>query len=123
MEKYEKYSQYYNENSFWVKIKKLAGKASSSLLYYALILYYRLISSEVSLKNKSLIIAALGYLIFPIDALPDFIPALGLTDDLTAIMLVYNKIKGSLTPDIEQKAKSKVNDLTASLSGHKQTDF
>ena len=36
MEKYEKDSRYYNENSFWVKIKKLAGKASSSLLYYAL---------------------------------------------------------------------------------------
>ncbi len=111
MEAYQKYSKYYTENQFWNKLKKIGSKASSKLLFYALLLYYCLIDSNVDIKSKSMIIAALGYLIFPFDAIPDFIPALGLTDDLTALLFVYGKVKGVLTPEIEQKALSRANEL------------
>ena len=111
MDDYQKYSKYYSENHFWNKIKKIGRKASSKLLFYALVLYYCLVDSNVDIKSKSLIIAGLGYLIFPLDAIPDFIPALGLTDDLTALLFVYGKVKGVLTPDIEQKAINRANEL------------
>lgn len=51
-------------------------------------------------SNSSLllIIFALLYFITPTDAIPDFIPALGFTDDASVLYLIYRK----LNKDIEQ---------------------
>ena len=51
------------------------------MVYTALILYYTLESDKVSLKDKALIVGALGYLISPLDVIPDAIPIAGLGDD------------------------------------------
>lgn len=51
---------------------------------------------------------ALGYLILPIDLIPDVVPVLGLTDDAAAITLAYDTVKASITPEIERKAKEKL---------------
>ena len=58
-----------------------------SWLYVALILYYLIQSDKVSLKDKAIIIGALGYLISPLDAVPDAIPIAGLSDDLGVLLL------------------------------------
>lgn len=44
-------------------------------------------------KTILLVTFALVYFITPTDAIPDFIPALGLTDDLSIIYLIYKRIK------------------------------
>lgn len=46
--------------------------------------------------SKIAIVAALVYLISPIDALPDIIPILGLTDDAAVIAIVINQFKGDI---------------------------
>jgi len=111
MRDYQNYSKYYSEPGFWNKLKKIVKRASSQLVYYALLLYYVMLDNKVALKSKALIVAALGYLIFPLDALPDFIPAIGLTDDLTALIMVYNKVKNSITAETETRAKEKADEL------------
>lgn len=114
MRQYQNYSKYYSDPGFWNKLKKIVKRASSPLVYFALLLYYVMLNNKVALKSKALIVAALGYLIFPLDALPDFIPALGLTDDLTALMMVYKKVKSSITAEIETRAHEKANELMVS---------
>ncbi len=81
------YERHYEEGSFWKKLRHVAALLGSRLLYPALQLYFVLKSKEVPVKVKTLIVGALGYLILPADLVPDFIPALGFTDDLTALMV------------------------------------
>jgi uncharacterized membrane protein YkvA (DUF1232 family) len=111
MRQYLIYSKYYSEPQFWNKLRRIVKQASSHLLYYALLLYYVMLDNKVTLNSKAMIVAALGYLILPLDALPDFIPALGLTDDLAALTMVYNKVKKSITAETEKKADEKVVEL------------
>ena len=40
------------------------------------------------LRDKAIIIGALGYLISPLDAVPDAIPIAGLSDDLGVLLYV-----------------------------------
>lgn len=106
----EKYQENYSEPKLWDKLKKFALKLGENTTYYILILYYVLQSQDVSGSNKALIIGALGYFILPIDLIPDVIPVLGFTDDVAALTLAYNAIKASVTPEIEAKAKAKLEE-------------
>lgn len=44
-------------------------------------------------KSLVMIVGALIYFITPIDLIPDFIPALGLTDDATIVYWVYQSLQ------------------------------
>ncbi len=48
---------------------------------------------DVSLENMALIVAALLYFVMPLDALPDFIMAFGLTDDVALLAWTWSKVK------------------------------
>ena len=45
-----------------------------------------------SIRSLLFIIFGLLYFIIPTDALPDFIPALGFTDDISVLFLIYRKL-------------------------------
>lgn len=106
----EMYTKYYSESGLMVKLGKFAKKAGTKLVYSALVLYYVLKSKSITAKDKTLIIGALGYLILPLDLIPDVIPALGLTDDLAALMFALSIVKKYVDDDIEQQAKDKLSD-------------
>lgn len=53
--------------------------------------------------GKILAIAALIYLISPIDAIPDFIPGLGLTDDVGVVLAVVAKLGADLKKYMNQQ--------------------
>ena len=99
------YERHYSEDSFWKKLKHVASKVGSKVLYPALQLYFLLQSKDVPVKAKTIIVGALGYLILPADLVPDFIPALGFTDDLTAIMMALRTANKYITPEISRHAK------------------
>ena len=114
MEKYQntkEYEHHYNENSFWNKVLSLAKKAGTKLIYMALLLYYTLKSSHVSNTEKAIICGALGYFILPIDIIPDYIPFIGYTDDLTVMIYAYNRVKSNIDDNIKEKDKYKLHSL------------
>ncbi|MBQ0034475.1 MAG: DUF1232 domain-containing protein [Bacteroidales bacterium] len=100
----------YNESAFWKKIRKVAGRVGANAVFYALSLYYIMTSAQVSLKDKAYIAGALGYLIVPLDLVPDVIPVLGFTDDISALVMVYKQMKYHLTPDLREKALQKIRE-------------
>lgn len=104
----ERYQDYYQEPQFWDKLKSVARKAGVKLVYVALVLYYTLQSPALSAKEKGLILGALGYFILPVDLIPDFLPGVGLTDDLAALVIVFTKLAANITPEIKAQAKKKV---------------
>ena len=104
-----KYSDKYSATGFVEKISHIAKRAGAKLVYAALILYYTLQSKDVPLKDKAIIIGALGYLISPLDVIPDAIPIAGLGDDVAVLLYVLRKIKGDLTDDVKQRAYDKLS--------------
>lgn len=118
MEDFEKYLKFrgkYTEDGFWSKITKVARKAGTKVVYAAMLLYYVMLDENIPRKEKMIVIGALGYFIFPLDAIPDFIP-MGFTDDLVALMYALKMVYDSITPEIEAKAKAKVYDMFGEVS-------
>ena len=104
------YRKYFYPEKFWEKLKKYAKIIGKETVYYALVLYYMMVSKETSWLTKAYIAGALGYLIFPLDFIPDAIPIIGYSDDFAAIMMVFNQVRNSITPEIELKAKEKLSE-------------
>ena len=51
------------------------------------------------------LLAALGYFVLPLDALPDVMPLLGFTDDAAVIAAALAAVAGSITPEHRAKAR------------------
>lgn len=111
VENAEKFGKYYSEDGFWQKIKDIASKAGSKVILPALVLYYVLTSRDVPIKDKGLIIGALGYLILPLDLIPDFIPIAGFADDAAALAAVVKLVSSNIDSEIEAKARAKANEI------------
>lgn len=103
------YKDKFTTAGFVEKISRIAKRAGAKLVYAALILYYTLESDQVTLKDKALIIGALGYLISPLDVVPDAIPIAGLSDDLGVLVYVLNKVWGDVSDDVKQKAMTRLS--------------
>ena len=102
------YANKFSASDFVDKISRIAKRAGAKLVYAALILYYTLQSDKVSKTDKALIIGALGYMISPLDAIPDAIPIVGLTDDLGVLVYVLRKAWVNVEPEIKDRAKEKL---------------
>ena len=101
------YSNKFTNGEFLEKISEIAKRAGAKLVYIALVLYYTLQSDKVALKDKAIIVGALGYLVSPLDVIPDAIPIVGLGDDLAVLLYVIGKI-GNVSEEIKEKAKAKL---------------
>ena len=102
------YKDRFTKNGFVEKISRIARRAGSKLVYAALLLYYTLESDKISLKDKAIIIGALGYPISPLDVIPDAIPIAGLGDDLAVLIYVLNKVWGNVNEDVKAKSREKL---------------
>lgn len=102
------YKDRFTKNGFVEKISRIARRAGSKLVYAALLLYYTLESDKISLKDKAIIIGALGYLISPLDVIPDAIPIAGLGDDLAVLIYVLNKVWENVNEDVKAKSRDKL---------------
>ena len=102
------YANKFSQSEFVEKIARIAKRAGSKLVYAALILYYTLQSDKVSKADKAIILGALGYMISPLDVIPDAIPIAGLTDDLAVLLYVLKKVWSGIDPEIMEKAKEKL---------------
>lgn len=103
------YKDKFTQSGFVEKVSRIAKRAGAKLVYGALILYYMLQSDKVSAKEKAFIIGALGYLISPLDVVPDAIPIAGLGDDLAVLIYVLHKIWGDVPEEVKQKAHAKLS--------------
>lgn len=103
------YANKFSASDFVDKISRIAKRAGAKLVYVALILYYTLQSDKVSKADKAIIIGALGYMISPLDVMPDAIPIVGLTDDLAVLLFVLKKVWGDVDSEIKEKAKNRLS--------------
>jgi uncharacterized membrane protein YkvA (DUF1232 family) len=106
-----KYEKYFSIDGFWSKLKKGAKKAGSKVIYSGLLLFYALDSPKTPLRAKVQIYGALGYLILPLDLMPDLLPIVGYVDDLSALGFALAAVSKSIDDEVRRKAKSKLRDF------------
>ncbi|MDP3486393.1 MAG: YkvA family protein [Bacillota bacterium] len=107
---YGKFSKEFSEASFWLKCKKVARVAGLKVMYAALLLFYALQDPAVPKKTKGIIMGALGYFIFPLDAIADIIPVLGYADDIGVLLLALAAVAVHVSPETKQKARGKLDE-------------
>lgn len=105
----EKYAAYYNPTSLFEKIKKFAKKAGVKTVYLVLILYYATFDKDLPVKDRLMVLAALGYFILPFDIIPDAIPG-GFADDAAALLYVAKHIWKNISSETFRKARAKLNE-------------
>lgn len=104
-----KYKDKFTKSGFMEKISRVAKRAGAKLVYASLILFYTVESDKVSMKEKAIILGALGYLISPLDVVPDAIPIAGLGDDLAVLIYVLNMLWEKIGDDVKYKARQKLS--------------
>jgi len=99
------YEKEYSEKGLKDKIAKYGKVIGAEILYKALQLWYVLQRDDVPSGTKAIVMGALGYLIAPLDFLPDLTPVLGYSDDLVAIAFALVKVQGYVDEDVKMKSK------------------
>ncbi len=103
-----KFGKFFSDSYFWKKLQKKVKKIGMKVTYAALLCYYVLKSPDVSRKDKAKIYGALGYFILPLDLIPDYVPMMGYTDDLSALLYCLHSIWKNITPEIERQAREQL---------------
>ena len=89
---------------FWPKIRKVASKAPFAA--EALSLWWCARDPTTPATAKGMMLAALAYFVLPTDAIPDILPAIGLTDDAAVIAAVIAIVGRNLKPRHKQDAQA-----------------
>lgn len=108
-EKLGNYKDKYNPAALFEKIKTSAKKAGANVIYYVLILYYALTKGSIPMKERILVIAALGYFISPFDFIPDFVLA-GLLDDMSVLAFVVSRVSSYIDDEVKNQANAKLKE-------------
>ena len=108
-ENLKKYSEDFSSGKLWEKLKESASKLGMKVVYTALQLYYLTLAPKVSLADKAIITAALGYLILPLDLVPDFMPA-GFLDDGIILAWALKQMNAAISDETRAQALAKLRE-------------
>jgi uncharacterized membrane protein YkvA (DUF1232 family) len=98
------------KRDFWRKCKQVAAKLpfASELLAA----YYCAFDRNTPLHVKAALVATLAYFVLPADAVPDFLPALGYTDDAVSLAVTIRLVAAHILPEHREAAEAALERLT-----------
>ncbi len=82
--------------SFWRKTRRVV--AQIPFAEDLLAAYYCAFDRDTPLQVKATLVAAIGYFVLPIDAIPDVMPVLGFTDDAAVLAAAIKLVAGHILP-------------------------
>ena len=95
----------YSDAGFWAKVRDHAADAGKAVLTPALKLYYALLDADTPLWARTTITGALGYFVFPLDAVPDVIPVMGYSDDAVVLAAALAVVAAHIKPAHAKSAR------------------
>lgn len=102
------HQQAYSERRLWKKITRFAQRIGVKAVYTALLMFYAFKRKETPTWAKNIVVGALGYLISPIDFLPDLSPIIGYTDDLGVLSFGLVTIAAYINEEVKKNARAQL---------------
>jgi uncharacterized membrane protein YkvA (DUF1232 family) len=91
------------------------GRLVIKLPTYARVVWGIVRDPRTPLGLKGLLLAALAYVVMPVDLIPDAIPILGQADDLTVLLLVLDMFIQNAPPEVRAEHTTRAKNGTADL--------
>ena len=89
--------------------RKVLTKAGRVIAKPSLEAFEMILDTSTPYQARVSLLAALTYLIMPIDLVPDLIPVAGFSDDLVALTAILSIWSHHLSPQIRARAKRKLD--------------
>jgi uncharacterized membrane protein YkvA (DUF1232 family) len=89
---------------FWAKMKRVAARLPFAEDLLAA--YYCAFDRQTPRHVQAALVGALAYFILPFDAIPDFLPVLGFTDDAAVLATAIKLVASHIAPDHRTAAQS-----------------
>jgi len=99
------------QRGFWPKMAKYLGRIPFAK--EALAAWYCAMDPATPGRVKGMLLAALAYFVVPIDLIPDMLPGLGFTDDLTVLLTTIGLIRAHMRPEHRKRAEEALESLKA----------
>jgi uncharacterized membrane protein YkvA (DUF1232 family) len=91
-----------NYSQLWQNLSEYARKAGRFSARPLLLLFYVMKSPDTPGAEKLYILAALSYLVLPVDLInAKRLPIIGWLDEITSLVVAYQKVCKYITPEIE----------------------
>jgi uncharacterized membrane protein YkvA (DUF1232 family) len=97
---------------FWRKFARVAARIPFAEDLLAA--YFCAFDRNTPLYVKSTLIGALAYFVLPTDTIPDFLPALGFTDDAAVLVGALKMASDHITPFHRQAAREWLTTFSSS---------
>ena len=116
-------ARWYSGPALWRTLGRVALAASRQTLTTALVLFYCLKDRDTPAWARGVIVGALGYLILPLDMVPDIIPGAGYGDDWGAIVVALGTVAAYIKDEHKAKARVQVERLLKTRDPQPPVDF
>ena len=116
-EELNKYEKNVNPNDIEKVNKKIGGMQKGDLkkVWDKVVLLWEMAKdSNAPWESKAMALGALIYTISPVDAIPDIMPVLGLTDDVGVILAAVTALGASLAEYADKKPNESLDNVTES---------
>jgi uncharacterized membrane protein YkvA (DUF1232 family) len=90
-------------------LSRLLRRAGRTVARPALECFEMLLDGATPHQARLTVLAALTYLVLPMDLIPDFIPAAGFGDDMVALTALLGLCSRHVTPQIRDRAQRKLD--------------
>lgn len=117
------FEKHYSEESLTDKLRKYARTAGAKVVYAVLLLYYVMMEPGTPVRTRITIAAALGYFIFPLDAIVDITPLIGYSDDLGVLIFALMQVASSVTSEVKSKARKHLEKWFPSVEENEIADI
>ncbi len=106
--------RWYSAPRLWRALRRATLSAGRKTLFTALTLFYCLQDRDTPTWAKGVIVGALGYLVLPMDMIPDIIPGAGYGDDWGALVAALGTVAAYVKDEHKMKAAAQVERLFGS---------
>lgn len=100
--------EYRVRSRFWKTLRKAARAIPFSDELVAA--YYCALDPATPHRVRGMLLAALAYFVLPVDAIPDILPGIGFTDDVTVLIATLSVVRAHITPAHREAARTALAD-------------